>query len=166
MPAAEDEARLIERANEGDAGALTAIYRAHRDWVATLALRFTGNDADALDVLQETFLYLFGRFPLQLTTTLRGFLYPVVKHQSISVARRRKPQVELDEAVLPWHGVADAGDFGRLIAALPPEQREVVRLRFGVDFSLDEIADALGVPLGTVKSRLHNAMNTLRSQIE
>ncbi|HKA89668.1 MAG TPA: sigma-70 family RNA polymerase sigma factor [Haliangiales bacterium] len=164
-PEEDDEARLVARANAGDAGALAALYRAHRGWVAALALRFTGNQADALDVLQETFLYLFRRLPLALTTSLRGFLYPVVKHQSISVVRRRRPEVAVDDASLPWHGAADAGDFTRLVAALPAEQREVVRLRFGLDLSLDEIAAALGVPLGTVKSRLHNALKTLRSQI-
>jgi RNA polymerase sigma-70 factor (ECF subfamily) len=162
----EDDARLIARANVGDADALTALYRAHRDWVAALALRFTGNEADALDVVQETFLYLYGRLPLALTAPLRGFLYPVVKHQAIGVVRRRKPQAAIDENALPWNGAADTGDFGRLVGALPPEQSEVVRLRFGLDFSLEEIAEALGVPLGTVKSRLHNALKTLRSGIE
>src|SRR5262249_56057140 len=72
-PEEDDEARLVARANAGDAGALAALYRAHRGWVAALALRFTGNQADALDVLQETFLYLFRRLPLPLTTSLPPF---------------------------------------------------------------------------------------------
>jgi RNA polymerase sigma-70 factor, ECF subfamily len=161
----EEEARLVARANRGDAEALAALYRAHRDWVAALAYRFTGSAEDARDVAQEAFLYLFGRLPLTLTVSLRGFLYPVVKHQAISTLRRRKPQAPLAED-LEWHGAPQEGDFARLLAELPPEQREVVRLRFGLDFALEEIADALAVPLGTVKSRLHNALKLLRSKIE
>ena len=49
---------------------------------------------------------------------------------------------------------------------LPEGQREVVRLRFALDMRLGEIAEALGLPQGTVKSRLHNALKTLRLQRE
>jgi RNA polymerase sigma-70 factor (ECF subfamily) len=49
-----------------------------------------------------------------------------------------------------------------VLANLPLKQREVLLLRFVDGFSLDEIADALEIPLGTVKSRLHTALNTLR----
>ena len=54
---------LVERANRGDVDAFELLYRRHRDWVVALAERHTGSRDDALDVLQETFAYLFGRFP-------------------------------------------------------------------------------------------------------
>ena len=53
--------QLIESINAGDVEAFDALYRRHRDWVHRLAWRFTGNHQDALDVLQETFVYLLKR---------------------------------------------------------------------------------------------------------
>jgi RNA polymerase sigma-70 factor (ECF subfamily) len=70
------------------------------------------------------------------------------------------------EEELRWEPNQEAGDLERLAAALPDEQREVVRLRFALDFRLEEIADALRIPLGTVKSRLHNALRSLREEVD
>ena len=165
-----DDSALVARANQGDAAAFEQLYRRHRDWVVGLAWRFVGNRDDALDVLQETFADLFGRFPgFVLTSSLRGYLYPVVKHRCISLLRKRQRVVSLDAAremrgdaagELTWQP-DPPGEFGKLIGALPEEQREVVRLRYALDLKLEEIAQALAVPLGTVKSRLHNALKSL-----
>lgn len=159
------EQALVARANRGDGRALEDLYRLHRDWVYGLAQRLTGNRADALDVLQETFLWLYGRFPgLTLTASLRSFLYPAVKHRALDVIRRRRRQVAGEPElgfVLPGE---EQGDLERLVAGLPEGEKEVVRLRFVLDLKLEEIADALAIPLGTVKSRLHNALKALRSE--
>jgi len=177
-----EERALVARANRGDLDAFAALYRAYRDWVAGVARRLTGDPDDALDVLQETFVWFFGRFPgFRLTSSLRSFLYPVVKHQAIAVLRRRRrlggpvrlrrtggrseaePPVADAEPDLGWSlPDEEAGDFHRLLQRLTPEQRDVVQLRFGLDFQLDEIAAALAIPLGTVKSRLHHALLFLR----
>jgi len=160
-----EERALVARANRGEAAALETLYRETRDWVLGLAHRLTGNPADALDVMQETFLWFFGRFPgFKLTSSLRSFLYPVVKHQAIAIARRRRH----DAPAAPELGWTlpgeEHGDFHRMLAVLPAEQRDVVTLRFGLDFKLEEIAEALAIPLGTVKSRLHNALKVLLAQ--
>lgn len=168
---AHSDGLLVDRCNAGDEAAFEALYRGHRRWVFSLAIRFTGNREDGLDVLQETFAYLFRQFPgFRLTSTMRAFLYPVVKHCSISLVRKRRRVVDLDvvrdeglEAGLglvwePEH----PSDFDRLIKDLPAGHREVVRLRFVLDLKLQEIADALGIPLGTVKSRLHTALEAMR----
>jgi RNA polymerase sigma-70 factor, ECF subfamily len=160
-----EERALVVRANRGDATAFDALYRAYRGWVVGVAQRLTGNPDDALDVLQETFVWFFGRFPgFRLTGSLRSFLYPVVKHQAISLLRRRRRVADRDPDpgwILPGE---EDGDFARLLARLPPEQRDVVQLRFALDFQLDEIAAALAIPLGTVKSRLHHALRALRGE--
>jgi RNA polymerase sigma-70 factor, ECF subfamily len=57
-------------------------------------------------------------------------------------------------------------EVGRLVQTLPPDQQLVVALRFWRDLPLEEIADRLGVPLGTVKSRLHYAMRSLRKELD
>src|SRR5262249_38621719 len=148
-----------------DLDAFAALYRAYRDWVAGVARRLTGSPDDALDVLQETFVWFFGRFPgFRLTGSLRSFLYPAVNHQAISGLRRRLRVADVRPEpgwVLPGE---EDGEFAGLLARLPPEQRDVVQLRFGLDFQLDEIAAALGIPLGTVKSRLHHALKIFRGE--
>ncbi len=163
----ETDLSLVERANRGDAQALETLYRRHRDWVTALARRFTGSADDALDVLQETFAYFFGKFPLRLTSSVRGFLYPVVRNKSTDVLRRRRKVVALHAATeidlaAAWR--PPDTDLGRAVAALAPGHREVVLLRFAHGMSLEEIAGALGIPIGTVKSRLHNALKSLRSR--
>ena len=169
------ERDLVARANAGDGRALETLYAEHRDWVTALAYRFTGSRDDALDVLQETFMYVYSKFPgFELTASLRGFLYPVVKHKSISVIRRRQKLVDLDMhregrhgELLRWHPSDASGhQLAALVSELPPAQREVIWLRFGLEFRLEEIAVAMEIPLGTVKSRLHNALKSLRSAAE
>jgi len=170
-PEPRDESELVARANQGDTAAFEELYRRHRDWVVSLAWRFTGSRDDALDVMQETFAYLFGRFPgFELSSTLRAFLYPVVKHTSVSLARKRRRVVSLDAAERAQADAAlesawqpdEAAEFEALISALAEGHREVLRLRFALGMQLEEIADALDLPLGTVKSRLHNALKALK----
>lgn len=164
-----DDLALIARANRGDRAAFDELYRRHKEWVVALAHRLTGNREDALDVLQDAFTYFFKKFPgFELTTNLRGFLFPVVRNTALSVIRKRKKVVDFDEARQParleWGETR--GDLERLVARLPEGQRQVVLLRFGAQMRLEEIAGALEIPPGTVKSRLHNALKSLRESIE
>ena len=86
----ESDQELIELANKGDSDAFEALYRRYRDWVYRLAWRFTGNESDALDALQETFTYLLGKFPgFELTASMTSFLYPVVRHISYTIRSKR-----------------------------------------------------------------------------
>jgi RNA polymerase sigma-70 factor (ECF subfamily) len=161
---------LIAAINGGDAAAFEALYFRYRDWVTTLAFRFTRDSDLALDVLQETFLYLLKKFPgFVLTAQLKTFLYPAVKNLSIA-ARRKADRHQSNEAELAALENAPAaetaatnrGELMLVLAALPGEQSEVLLLRFVDGLSLAEIAVAMEIPLGTVKSRLHNALATLR----
>lgn len=165
----EPDEELIESANKGDAEAFETLYYRYRDWVFHLAWRFTGNRDDALDVLQETFAYLLKKLPgFQLTASMTTFLYPVVKHISLTVRRRSRPHASTDEALgeIPAAASEDMPDVRAELAAvlgrLPAEQREILLMRFVDDMSMEEIAGALNIPLGTVKSRLHNALHRLR----
>jgi RNA polymerase sigma-70 factor (ECF subfamily) len=160
---------LIELANRGDPDAFEALYRRHRDWVYQLAWRFTGNRTDALDVLQETFIYLLGKFPgFELTSSMTTFLYPVVRHVS-STIRSRTSRFTSEEQILgemvasKYEKSEYRSELAAVLVALPAEQREVLLMRFVDDMSLQEIAAALDIPVGTVKSRIHNALQTLRS---
>lgn len=161
---------LVAAINGGDAWAFETLYWRHRDWVANLAVRFTGDHALALDVLQETFLYFLKKFPgFTLTCQLRSFLYPAVRNLAIA-ARRKAERLQSEDGELPEleapppastnHTARD--QLAVVVTALPETHREVLLLRFVDGLSLNEIAEALEIPLGTVKSRLHNALDTLR----
>jgi RNA polymerase sigma-70 factor (ECF subfamily) len=165
----ESDQELIELANRGNPDAFEALYHRYRNWVYRLAWRFTANQQDALDVLQETFTYVLGKFPgFELTASMTTFLYPVVRHLSIAV-RRKNRRFTSDEEMLselaapvPEETGQARSELAAVMKVLPDEQREVLLMRFVDDMSLQEIADALNIPLGTVKSRLHNALSTLR----
>jgi len=161
---------LIKLANEGDAEAFEALYYRYRDWVYRLAQRFTNNQDQALDVLQETFIYLLNKLPnLELTARMTTFLYPVVKHISLAMVRGTRRQTSQDELLneLASPAAKDAhgcrSELAAALAVLPEEQREVVLMRFVDDMKIEEIAQGLNIPVGTVKSRLHNALQTLRN---
>jgi len=164
-----DDQQLIAAANQGEEAAFAALYHRYRDWTVRLAWRFTGNETDALDVLQDTFTYLFRKFPgFRLTARLTTFLYPAVKNLSLKVIRRRRRTVvsdEIVEAVSPaieTDPTDTRSELAEVMASLPDTHREAVLMRFVDDLSLAEIAEALAIPLGTVKSRLHNALKMLK----
>jgi RNA polymerase sigma-70 factor, ECF subfamily len=170
-PDAASDQQLIAALNTGDADAFEPLYRRYRDWVVALAHRFTGDESLALDVMQETFLYLLKKFPgFRLTAQMKTFLYPAVKNLSIA-ARRKTNRVQSTEseqqhlAQLPAAEIAltNSAELSAALANLSEEHREVLLLRFVDDLSLAEIAEAVAIPLGTVKSRLHHALETLRS---
>jgi RNA polymerase sigma-70 factor (ECF subfamily) len=161
---------LIALVDRGDAAAFEALYLRHRDWVVNLAHRFTGSDDLALDVLQETFLYLLRKFPgFKLTANLKTFLYPAVKNLSIAAARKARrfeggeaAQAVLESAASPESPPGQSNDWKALLDVLSEEHREVLLLRFVDGLSLAEVAEAMQIPLGTAKSRLHNALTVLR----
>jgi RNA polymerase sigma-70 factor (ECF subfamily) len=165
--------QLVEAANRGDAQAFEMLYERYRDWVHALALRFTRDHALAQDVTQDTFIYLLRKFPgFQLSAQLKTFLYPVVRHNVWAHARSRdvqaatRPLAEHLEEIPASAGGPPSSEqlreLHRAVEQLDHGQREVIILRFVEDLSLQDIALAMEIPLGTVKSRLHHALSSLR----
>jgi RNA polymerase sigma-70 factor (ECF subfamily) len=150
------------------------LYKRHKDFVIRVALRFVRDPDMALDVLQETFSYLLRKFPpsgdgLTLTAQLTTLLYPVARNSAITLMRKadRFPAAEgckPDDlpAATAFESGSTAVDIAEVLRELSAERREVVMLRFVDDMSLQEIATALEIPVGTVKSRLHLAIRQLR----
>jgi RNA polymerase sigma-70 factor (ECF subfamily) len=159
------DADLVASLRRGDAAAFETLYLRYEGWVASLAFRFTRDRDDALDVLQDTFAYLLRKGPtLELRSPMKSFLYPVVKHLALARRQSRRRQKPLEPgADPPAAPSADPNEF--LLAGLSDAQKEVVLLRFVDGLELQSIADALGVPLGTVKSRLHAAIEILRRRL-
>lgn len=169
-PRTDDE--LVAAANAGgDDGlrAFEALYHRYRDWVLALAFRFTRNHDTALDVAQEVFTYLLRKFPgFTLTAKLTTFLYPAVKNLAITQRDKARRFGGGDDVLLshpaaaPAEASARRGELAAVMDCLSDGHREVLLLRFVDGLSMQEIAAALEVPVGTVKSRLHNALNLLR----
>src|SRR5437016_3512841 len=166
-----NDLELIAAINRGDAAAFEVLYFRYRDWVVSLAHRMTGDSDAALDVMQETFLYFLRKFPgFRLTANLKTFLYPAVRNLAIAARQKRsryqatKIELEhLEHAAAPEQIESGAGELPIVLGGLSEGHREVLLLRFVDGLSLAEIAQAAEIPLGTVKSRLHNALELLRS---
>lgn len=174
------DSELVEICNGGtrpDATeAFDSLYRRHRDYVTRVALRHCSDRDIAADVLQETFLYLLRKFPpsgegLVLTARLRSLLYPVARNLTLTALkqeRRREQGMALEPDQLPDPRTVDPQyeNLANAMQGLSARHREVVLLRFVDGMRLNEMAEALDVPSGTVKSRLHFAVSALRRKLK
>lgn len=166
--------RLIDAVNAGDADAFEALYHRHRGYALRIAMRFAGERDLALDAVQDSFVYFYKKFPgFVLTAKLTTFLYPVVKHNALNAkAKARRAQGDASEEALQAQADPDPAtdpartespaDLHAVLRQLPGAQREVLVLRFVDGLSLEDIATALDIPLGTVKTRIHHAIRKLR----
>ena len=162
---ARTDVELVDAINRGESSAFDVLYWRHRDAVWRLAIRFTRHHDDALDVVQETFAYLVRKFPqFTLTASLITFLYPAVRNYSIAARRIRQRAVggdaELHVIAEPASSASDAekDSLNERLASLSDAHREILLMRFVDGMTQPEIAAALDVPVGTVKSRLHHAI--------
>jgi len=180
------EAALIQRCAAGDEIAFAELVTEHQRMVVQLALNLLGDRDEALDLSQEVFLRVFrtiARFRGQ--STLRTWIYRIAVNQARNRhrfwrRRHRADQVSLD-AHVATHGEfrtgAEAGpdrvfaqkelaaQLQAALDALPFDQRTAIVLREIDGLSYDEIAYSLGVAVGTVKSRLTRARQTLRLEL-
>jgi len=158
---------LLDAIRRGDADAFETLYFKYRDWVHRLALRFSRDQDEALDVLQETFAYLLKRTRaprrLRLSAKLTTYLYPIVRNIALSAGRtqRRMTIGQAPAAIAPAPSPPQTS-LAFVLERIPEPQREVLMMRFVHDMAITEIATALTIPVGTVKSRLHHALQTLR----
>ncbi|HXA44731.1 MAG TPA: sigma-70 family RNA polymerase sigma factor [Candidatus Angelobacter sp.] len=181
---APDTRSLLELARAGDTGAFGEICRAYETRLLRHAQGLCGNVSLAEELAQDTLVEAWkslrrynGR--CQFFTWLCAIL--LNRYRNTLREKRPVPLSSLtgnDQAVVETHltGLADhhsrpdltaqareqAGTIQTCLAALPPKHQQVIYLRFYVDDSLEEIAGALGCSVGTVKSRLFNALEKLR----
>jgi len=170
---APDDQTLLDRLRAGRQDAFESLYAAHRDWALRLARRLTGDADAALDITQEVFVEMARRPPrLMPDGSLRGWVYAAIRHAAIH-RRRRSERFRIDQRVgrarraekPPLEGPAETHEpLRRALAALPDEQRETLLLRTVHALSTCDAAAALGVPEGTIKSRLSKALATLRAR--
>jgi RNA polymerase sigma-70 factor (ECF subfamily) len=174
-----DDDDLVARVAAGDDTALRELFGRHASWLAA-RLRTVLPAADVEDVVQETFLAAWrGARGYQPQGTCGGWLWGIARRQAALLLRRRAPA---DQAVTALSADLPAGpdapdpadvaqfraDLEVAVAALGPAgspDREVWRLMYEQDRPVAEVAELLGVPPGTVKSRAHRARRLLRAAL-
>lgn len=173
VEAAVDEAVLLESSRRGDLSAYDRLVAAYQDRVYQTAYRITGHREDAWDAAQEAFLRAFRALrTFRGDATFSTWMTRIAVNAALDVVRRRPPQTSaIPEGVLVSAGTDPTDEVvGRdqqrrvqqAIAALPADHRAVVVLRDVQGLSYEEIARTLRLPIGTVRSRLSRARETLR----
>lgn len=167
-------ARLVEQAQRGDSAAFDALVELDGDRCYAAAYRIL-RDADwAHDAVQAAFLQVWRELPrLREPTRYEVWLHRIVVNACYMEARRHR-RWRLHVRPLPVDGplsgdptvsVDDRDAIERAFARLTPEQRAVFVLHHHAGMPLSEVAEVVGVPLGTVKSRLHYAARVLQGAI-
>ncbi len=149
-------------ARSGDRKALEALLRAHQDRLFAVCRRLTGSDADAADALQETMIGIVrGISSFDGRSSFATWSYRVAVNASLDEvrARSRRPAPGLPEGdggtqADRADGVAQRLDLDAALLLLTPEHRAAVVLRDVCQLDYSEIAKVVGVPLGTVRSRI------------
>jgi RNA polymerase sigma-70 factor (ECF subfamily) len=167
-----DDAKLVELARGGDRDAFERLMREHLDAVYGHALRFFGDSATAEDAAQEVFVKVYrslGDFDGR--AAFSTWLYRITRNVCLDMFRRGKRQASpMDPVDLPDRpsadfagGVAMATDLEAAVATLPPEDRDAFNAVALFGLSYADAGTVLGVPAGTVKSRVFRARRTLIS---
>jgi RNA polymerase sigma-70 factor (ECF subfamily) len=181
-PASSGTEDLMAQVQKGDMNAFQELVRLYQKKVFRVISGYHRDPEDALEVLQDTFLKVYtARQTWERKTSFAAWLYRIAINASIDRYRRsdRKKTTSLEDVVetqvqssatvhpprSPLDRLRD-GERRRMIEQavrrLPERQREVLSLRYFGEMRLEEIADALGCPLGTVKSNLHKAIFALK----
>ena len=162
-----DDAELLRR-GRSDPAAFRALVDAHAQYLYGVAHALTRNNADAEDLVQETLLGAI-RGTFRGESSVRTWLVRILVNRAAMLrrTRKRKPAQELSGDVAgsatPQAAGVDAKlDLTAMLAELSEDHREVLILRELEGLSYEEIAEVLGVPRGTVESRLHRARQELR----
>jgi RNA polymerase sigma-70 factor, ECF subfamily len=180
-----DDHRLIADSLDGNTAAFGELVRRYQDRLYNTVYRLVDNGEDALDVVQEAFLNAY-----QSLDSFKGdsqfftWLYRIAVNTAISLKRKKRVMVRIDvgangESVIepydpseqsrPGHALEQAEQARRVhraLTQLSPEHRAVLVMKDMEGQKYETMADVLGVPIGTIRSRLHRARLELRELLE
>lgn len=168
------EDKLIQKLEQGEPGAADELIAAFYPEILRYCLWHAPDRSLAEDAAQETFLKAiryFDRYTHQ--GKFKPFLYRIAANTCTDMQRKyHRADVSLEESAVDPGYAEPAFDaiqsdmaLRQLVSGLPECQREIVLLRFGQDLTLREIAEAAGLPLRTVQSRLRSALKRLRAEM-
>jgi RNA polymerase sigma-70 factor (ECF subfamily) len=173
-----EDTDLIRQASRGSVESYNLLVSRWEKRVYNYLLRITGNREDALDLAQDVFLKAYQNLrKLDDPGRFAPWLYRIAHNEAFSLFRKRKPEVDAvgvdpgatgtgitvgGNSVFPIElSLAVASALGRL----SPDQREAVTLKIYQGFKFEEMAEILGCPVSTVKSRLYTALELLKTEL-
>jgi len=181
------ETRLAKLARNGDRGAFEELVNLYKDKIFHLAYRMLGNKQEAEDAVQDTFLRVYNNLDrYDENQKFSTWIFRIGTNLCIDRLRKRKPTYSLD-AEMPdsegndFYAMLASKDelpedqivlsetqqvIRRAIQTLPEKYKSVVILRYLHDMSLQEIGDVLGMPVTTVKTRVHRGREYLRKKLD
>jgi RNA polymerase sigma-70 factor (ECF subfamily) len=169
---------ILERVADGDQQAVTDCLTRYGDLVWSLARRYLGNDADAEDSVQDIFIDIWssaGRYNREIASEVT-LVSTIARRRLIDKLRhfeRRPATVSLDDDDSSYEPSIPAGleddaelaNVARVLDAMAPQHNEILSLFLYQGYSHSEIARRLGLPLGTVKTRLRRGLLHIRQQL-
>lgn len=168
---------LIRRSQTGDEAAFAALFEQYKNLVYRTACQMTGSEREAEDVLQDVFVKVHRS--LSSYDASRGafttWLHRITVNECLNRGRKRRPDpLPPDEVAATHNGRSPSPERAlethqtvrTALGVLSGKLRAVVVLRYGWDMTYEEIGDVLGIPIGTVKSRMYAALHQMRDAIE
>jgi RNA polymerase sigma-70 factor, ECF subfamily len=157
-----------------NAAGFEEVVREHQAMVFSIALRFVRDRSVAEELAQDIFLKLYREMPrLQSPEHVKFWLRKVASHRALDYIRsvNRRPELALDDVPEPTvaRGQNDPlmeRSLRKLVSSLPDQARAVIVLRYQEEMEPHEIAEVLGVPAATVKSRLRRSLALLRGKVQ
>jgi len=169
---------VIQACQRGDDEAFRVLFETHKDRVYSIALRYAGDAATAMDIAQETFLKLLSSIQqFRGDSSFESWLYRMVVNSCLDHHRRKRRFLPLVDEMLDLFRTSSDGALQEMlrdeqeervqqvVAQLPEEQRIVVVLRYTEGLSYEDIAEVLGCRRGTVASRLNRAHKALERRL-
>jgi RNA polymerase sigma-70 factor (ECF subfamily) len=167
---------LTRAAQQGDMAAFATLFQRHRQMIANLTYRMTGNRDDADDLEQETFYRAYRALPkFRGDAKFSTWVCRIATNLCLDYRRRRRPSVAFDEQIASeesglqheeeWERRALRAKVREAIAALPRHHRSLVVLKDLQHLSYQEIADVLNCSVASVKVRLHRARQALKKRL-
>ena len=164
-----DDQRLIALALDGDHTAFEHLFNRYREAIRQLLVQRAGSESDADDLLQETFIKVYLHLDrYKADYTFGQWLYTIARNTFIDFVRRRQDDLSIDErfsappspAPTPEESVIrlqQRAQIEHYLDALTPRYRQLIQMRFFEEYSYEEIAEKLQLPMGTVKTQIHRA---------
>ncbi len=160
---------LVQLALKGDDTAFEYLFNRYRDAIHCLFVQKMGGANDADDLLQETFIKVYiNLHRYNALYTFGQWVYTIARNTFVDYVRRRQDDISIDErftapvspAPTPEESVISLQQRKQIesyLNRLSPRYRQLIRMRFFDEYSYDEIAEKLNLPMGTVKTQIHRA---------
>lgn len=170
------DAALISAVSQGDSGALQVLYERHCPWIGVRLLRRCNDPELVAEVVQDTFVGVWrGAAGFRGDGDVAGWIWGIAAKRLVSQLRHQRRTVDVFDVDSDRRVEASAeervlmsveyGDLGRALGALSPQMRAVVQATVLDGMTTREAAQLLGIPHGTVKTRLHRAKRLLRTEL-